>query len=92
MALAKLTAETAMNTMTDVPPNKLQEQWKELCLGDSLNKYRILPPVRTGNKTSGKSIPKHGKSQIKILIVILIKKFSSDKKKAKRELATEDFC
>ena len=58
MALAKLTAETALNRMTDVPTNKLQERWKDLCLGDTLNKYSKLPPVKTGSKISGKSIQK----------------------------------
>ena len=81
MALAKLTAETALNTMTDVPPNKLQEQWKELCLGDSLNKYRIPPPLRTGNKTSGKSIPKTWQDSNQKFKCILIRNFSSDKRK-----------
>ncbi|XP_038064371.1 voltage-dependent T-type calcium channel subunit alpha-1I-like isoform X5 [Patiria miniata] len=59
-ALAKLTAETALNSMTDVPPNKLQERWKDLCLGDTLNKYSKLPPVRTGNIFSGDGLTPAG--------------------------------
>ncbi|XP_022091428.1 voltage-dependent T-type calcium channel subunit alpha-1I-like isoform X3 [Acanthaster planci] len=59
-ALAKLTAETALNSMMDVPPNKLQERWKDVCLGETLNKYSKLPPVKNGNKISGDGLAPAG--------------------------------
>ena len=46
MALAKLTTERAINNMSDITPNKMQEKWRELMSGSEPNKFGKLPPVK----------------------------------------------